>query len=59
MLLVASFANTKRCKKAKKWLQLQMGTHLRVLSDSYPMDTNMTGFRCFSKIFKSLYLGQM
>ena len=28
-----------------------MGTHLRVLSKSYPMNTNMTGFRCFSKIF--------
>ena len=28
-----------------------MGTHLRVLSESYMMDTNMAGFRCFSKIF--------
>ena len=28
-----------------------MGTHLRVLSESYPMNTNMTGFRWFSKIF--------
>ena len=26
-----------------------MGTHLRVLSESYPMNTNMTGLRCFSK----------
>ena len=24
-----------------------MGTHLRVLSKSYPMNTNMTRFRCF------------
>ena len=28
-----------------------MGTHLRVLSESYPMDTNMTGFKGFSKNF--------
>ena len=28
-----------------------MGTHLRVLSESFPMNTNMTGFRWFSKIF--------
>ena len=26
-----------------------MGTHLRVLSESYPMNTNIVGFRCFSK----------
>ena len=26
-----------------------MGTHLRVLSKSYPMNTNMTGFGWFSK----------
>ena len=26
-----------------------MGTHLRVLNESYPMNTNMTGFRRFSK----------
>ena len=28
-----------------------MDTHLRVLSESYPMNTHMTGFRWFSKIF--------
>ena len=28
-----------------------MGTHLRVLSESYPMSTNMTGFGWFSKSF--------
>ena len=33
-------------KLLKPW---QMGTHLRVLSESYPMNTNMTGFRWFSK----------
>ena len=34
----------------KTW---QMGTHTRELSESYPMNTNMTGFRRFSKIFAS------
>ena len=28
-----------------------MGTHPRVLSESYPMSTNMTWFRWFSKVF--------
>ena len=28
-----------------------MVTHLTVLSETYPMNTNMTGFRWFSKIF--------
>ena len=28
-----------------------MGTHLRVLSESFLMSTNMTGFRCFSELF--------
>ena len=27
-----------------------MGTHLRVLSEGYPMNTNMTGFRWISKV---------
>ena len=31
-----------------------MGTQLRVLSKSYPMNTNMIGFRWFSKIFASI-----
>ena len=31
-----------------------MGTHLRALYKSYPMSTNVTGFRWFSKIFASL-----
>ena len=30
-----------------------MGTHLRVLSESYQMNTNMTGFGWFSKNFES------
>ena len=32
-----------------------MGTHLRELSESYPMNTNMTGFRWLSKILPSLW----
>ena len=28
-----------------------MGTHLRVLSESYPVNTNMTRFILFTKIF--------
>ena len=34
-----------------------MGTHLRVLSEIYPMNTNMTGFRIFPKIFAFLCFG--
>ena len=34
-----------------------MGTHLRVLSKSFPMDANKTGFQWFSKIFASLFFG--
>ena len=49
MLLVANLANTKWCKQ--KWQTLAHGTHLRVLIEGYPMNTNMTGFRCLSKIF--------
>ena len=33
-----------------------MVTHLRVLSESFQMNTNMTGFRWFSKIFESLWM---
>ena len=39
-----------------------MGTHLRVLSESYPINTNMTGFGWFSKIFAfecSLSIGRV
>ena len=35
-----------------------MGTHLRVLSESYLMNTNMTGFRLFSKIVAYLCFGR-
>ena len=33
-------------KKLKNdWNPWHMGTHLKVLSESYPMNTNVTGFR--------------
>ena len=60
MLLVANFANSNWCKNADKGLNLwHVGTHLRVLSESYPMNTNMTGFRWFSKCFASWNLLSM
>ena len=50
MLPVANLANTKWCKKAEKLRKpWHMGTHLRVLNESFPMNTKMTGFRWFSK----------
>ena len=53
MLQVANLADTKSCKKPEKWPKLlQMGTHLRVLSESYPMSTNMTGFEYFFEFLK-------
>ena len=59
MLLVANLVLTKSCKKPEKWLNpMQIGTHLRVLSESYPMDTNMTGFSWFSiriELMKTIY----
>ena len=54
MLLAANLANTKWWKNPEEWLKLwRIGTHLRVLSRSYLMNTNMIGFRWFSKIFAS------
>ena len=35
-----------------------MGTHLKVLGESFQMDTNMTGFGCFSKILRSCGLDE-
>ena len=35
-----------------------MGTHLRVLIESYPMNTNMTGFKWFSKSLHPCALGE-
>ena len=46
----ANFSNTKWCKKHDKWPKpWLMGTQLRVLSQSFLMNTNMTGFRWFFK----------
>ena len=50
-LLEADLANTKWCKKPENLLKpCHMGTHLWVFSESYPMNTNTTRFRWFSKI---------
>ena len=39
MLLVANLANTKWCRKPKKWLKpWHMGTHLRVLGERQGLD---------------------
>ena len=52
MLLVANLANTKSGKKPGKLLKpWHMGTHLRVLSESYLMNNNMARFL---KVFASL-----
>ena len=59
MLLVTNLANTKWCRKPKKWQKpWHMGTYLRVLWKSYPMNTNMAGFRWFSNLFYSLCFRQ-
>ena len=59
MLLVANLANTKRCKKHEKLLKpWQMGTHLRVLGESFQMNTKTTGFQCFFKNHAFLCFGR-
>ena len=59
-LLEANSTNTKECKKPEKSSKLwQMGTHLKVPSESFPMSTNMTGFRWISKFFAFLSIGRM
>ena len=58
MLLVANLANMKWCKSPEKIIEtLAYGTHLIVLSNIYLMNTYMTGFEWFSKIFASLCFG--
>ena len=38
-------ANVANTEKNEKWLKpWHMGTHLGVLSESYPMNTNMSGY---------------
>ena len=45
MLVVVNLAN-KKCKKKERLLKpLHMGTYLGILSEGYPINTNMTGFR--------------
>ena len=60
MLLVAFLAKTKLCKNHVHNMieTLAYGTLLRVLSESFPMNTNVTGFRWFSKIVPSLCIGR-
>ena len=54
LMLLVNFASTNWYEKAEKWPKpWHMGTHLRVLSESYQINTNMTGI---SMIFrKSLH----
>ena len=53
------FGRYKMIKKALKLLQpWHIGTLQRVLSESYPIDTNIAGFRWFSKVCASLFLGR-
>ena len=58
LLLVATLASTKWYKNPEKWLKTwQMGTHLRVLIESYPMKPTWQGLDGFQKkIFASLFL---
>ena len=59
MLLVDNFANTKWCKNPEKWLKpWQMGTHLRVLGESFQMNTKTTGFQWFFKNLAFLCFGR-
>ena len=45
--------DAKNCQLIESW---HMGTHLKVLSEIYPMDTYMTGFRWFSEIKNIIYI---
>ena len=59
VLLLTNLTNTNWCKKPEKWLKPRhMDTHLSVLRESFPINTSMTGFRWFSKIFASLCCGK-
>ena len=53
---MGNFANTKWCKKPEKWLKpWHMGTHMKVLRVSCPMNTSMTWFRWFSKMMQKTW----
>ena len=51
MLLMANLANTKLMQKTLKMTETLAHVYSspRVLSKSFPVNTNMTGFRWFSK----------
>ena len=56
---MANLTKTKRCKKPEKITEtLHMGTHLRAFSESYPINTNMTGFRKFSLFLRPYALDE-
>ena len=58
LLLLDKFAKTRWCENFKKWLKpWHIGTHLKVLSKSYWINTNMAGFGRFLKLFVFLWLG--
>ena len=58
MLLVANLANTK-CQKPEEWLKPRyMGMHLRVLSESFLMNTDMTGYNGFQKTLRPCALDE-
>ena len=53
----SSFSQNKMWKKAEKWQKpWHMGTHMRVLSQSYLMNINMAGIRWLSNILVGLGL---
>ena len=60
MLLAACFWSNeyKMMQKNLNMTETHMGTHLRVLSASFPMNTNMTGFRIFQKSLRPCALGE-
>ena len=59
MLLMADLDNTNDAKNLEKRLNpWHMGAYLRVLSNSYPMNTNIAGFRWVSKMLAYLCFGQ-
>ena len=52
------FGKYKIMQKSLKMAEtLAHGYHLRVLSESFPINTNKMGFRWFSRIFASLCFG--
>ena len=58
-MFIKRMSYTKWCKKPEIWLKPKhMGTHLIVLSESYPMNTNIIGFRWFPKSLLPCTLGE-